>query len=594
MILINKLKIYYITCFFCCLSIIGFGQVSFTASVDKTQVAVGEPFQLVIKLTCPENSNISEIDAKSSGNLSVIGNYDFTSQNLKGITAVRQMSLMAKANENHTLIASVVVNGKRYTTKPIVVKAGKGGSPAKPAISPNTTASQPQIQSSNPYAVDSDDSQGTKFIISTQQFSPYVGQEVIVTLRVLSKSNRLSPQSLGMGDMSNFNVREIDVPNNTGGRESYKGSVYNSWVIKQFGITPKKSGQLIMPPMVLRLPQLVTTRDVFGDWVQANVMVDLNSNQLVFNVKDLPIQGKPKNFSGAVGNFNLVVQSNKKKVKAGETINASVEIVGKGNLKAIAVPKIELDPALEVYNTENKDNTNSTGGSIGTDYTIIPQYKGNYQIPSLSFSFFNPELGQYITKSSQPIPIEVTTGAERPKDLEKIVASKANTKTEVADNAPILHFQPLKEKFTTQNHWFSDMFLWFIMLLSIIMIPVIVILYRKKQNYQETKAKDPYQWVKKYVEEARQYLVVEDSTAFYTAIENALFWFLSDKFKMNRTDFSINNIEQKLREKSVAETKIAQIQQILTVCNTQKYAPMQSQHSQKEILNQTVELIKNF
>ena len=51
------------------------------------------------------------------------------------------------------------------------------------------------------------------------------------------------------------------------------------------------------------------------------------------NVRSLPEQGRPLNFDGAVGDFNFEVRLNKQQLKATEALEATVEVVGKGNLK---------------------------------------------------------------------------------------------------------------------------------------------------------------------------------------------------------------------------------------------------------------------
>ena len=65
---------------------------------------------------------------------------------------------------------------------------------------------------------------------------------------------------------------------------------------------------------------------------------------------------------------------------------------GNGNLKLFSLPKLTAPSSLEIYDPEHKENikTNLSGmrGSIVDIYTVVPQLKGNYPIPSIDFSFF--------------------------------------------------------------------------------------------------------------------------------------------------------------------------------------------------------------
>ena len=68
----------------------------------------------------------------------------------------------------------------------------------------------------------------------------------------------------------------------------------------------------------------------------------------------LPEEGKPANFSGAVGNFSLSMNFPTRTLNAGETTEGEVVISGKGNFKLFDIPKLSFPPALEVYAPRKK------------------------------------------------------------------------------------------------------------------------------------------------------------------------------------------------------------------------------------------------
>ena len=91
-----------------------------------------------------------------------------------------------------------------------------------------------------------------------------------------------------------------------------------------------------------------------------------------------------------------------------------VEVKGKGNLKLFKLPKLSLPSSLEVYEPEHNENitTNLNGmqGYISDTYTIVPQFKGKYPIPSVSFSYFDLKTETYKRLSSDEIVIDVMDG----------------------------------------------------------------------------------------------------------------------------------------------------------------------------------------
>ena len=66
-----------------------------------------------------------------------------------------------------------------------------------------------------------------------------------------------------------------------------------------------------------------------------NVEMNVESNPLTIDVKPLPSTGKPLDFSGAVGSFNMASEIDRTELKSNEPINLKVTISGKGNLELI-------------------------------------------------------------------------------------------------------------------------------------------------------------------------------------------------------------------------------------------------------------------
>src|SRR5690606_15205261 len=123
---------------------------------------------------------------------------------------------------------------------------------------------------------------------------------------------------------------------------------------------------------------------------------------------------KTGHFGGAVWGFGLSVGNGKPQANRLGTLQATVEVKGKGNLKLFQLPEPKIPSALEVYDPEYHENiqTPLSGmeGSISNSYTVVPSFRGHYPIPGISFSYFNPETESYVSLESQPISIEVLEG----------------------------------------------------------------------------------------------------------------------------------------------------------------------------------------
>ena len=120
-------------------------------------------------------------------------------------------------------------------------------------------------------------------------------------------------------------------------------------------------------------------------------------------MRDLPPE--PNNFYGGVGNFNISSNLNSENVTTNDAVTLKVTISGAGNIRLIRNPELELPADFEVYDPRATDNVQtSNSGVSGTktiEYLFQPRFEGDYTIPAISFAYFNPSSGRYVTKTTQ-------------------------------------------------------------------------------------------------------------------------------------------------------------------------------------------------
>ena len=207
---------------------------------------------------------------------------------------------------------------------------------------------------------------------------------------------------------NNIDIKSLNVQNGT-----YKGEPYRFVVLRRTLLYPQKTGKLKIEPLTLDISVQVPSnrRDFFGNLISSSVNKTVSSGSSVIDVKPLPLNNKPMDFSGAVGNFNFEIKSDKKELLLDEAFQLSLIVSGKGNFNLFDDPKISLPVSLEVYEPEKISNvsvrSNGIKGEINNKYTVVPNNPGKYTIPQTKFSFFNPELEEYKTIYSDPIFIDV-------------------------------------------------------------------------------------------------------------------------------------------------------------------------------------------
>lgn len=156
------------------------------------------------------------------------------------------------------------------------------------------------------------------------------------------------------------------------------------------------------------------SRNQFGE----KRTVHLVSPTVTLNIRPLPAKGRPVNFTGAVGEFNLdLTAAPTENLTAGDPFTLKILISGTGPLDHVAAPDTSAWNDFKIYNTQRRlQHIDSLGRNAILTITqlITPLNSGVTAIPSLEFSFFNPKSSQYRTVRSQPIPLQIKTG---PADL---------------------------------------------------------------------------------------------------------------------------------------------------------------------------------
>lgn len=132
------------------------------------------------------------------------------------------------------------------------------------------------------------------------------------------------------------------------------------------------------------------------------------------DVLPIPTEGRPVNYRGAVGSYRMVTQASPTQVKSGDPITLKIGIQGTGPMKLVQAPPLNTLPALtKDFKVSEEPLAGIVEGDIKVFTTTIrPRTASITEIPSIPFSFFNPDTAQFISVQSAPIPIIVNKADE--------------------------------------------------------------------------------------------------------------------------------------------------------------------------------------
>jgi len=423
--------------------------------------------------------------------------------------------------------------------------------------------------------------QNIHLVAEVSNLNPYVGEGIYVVYKLFVSQNisvndwrvSESPQYNGFWNQD-IEVTDINVQNG-----KYNGEDYRFLVLKRAVLIPQRSGELIIEPMKMDFSVGIPTGrgDFFGNMITRNISYATESAIRKVRVKALPEEGKPEGFSGAVGDFMFSVSADKNVLKSNDAAQIKVEVKGSGNLKLFEIPKIVTPAELEAYTPEHKEDVvtslNGLRGSISDAYTVVPQFKGKYKIPEVSFSYFNPKDEKYYTILAEAVFVEVTDG----KELVSTGGDSASFKKNVVSNGNNFRFIALETnlKPAVKKDFLHSTEFYLLLLLPFLAIPIGILIGKKRAKRAGdifgNKIRNANRLARKYLSEAKKQLGKKE--AFYIALEKALHNFLKAKLQIETSEISKEKISELLQDKGVDDNTIKQFIAVLNDCDFARYTP---------------------
>lgn len=591
----------------------GFGGESFAqspafiAQVSKNRVAVGEIFTVAFTLNGSGSNliypNFKGFDIYSGPN---------QSQSISMVNGTVSQSttlslyILAKTEGKFTIgSASVMSGNQKLETKPIVIEVVKG----------NAQPQQQQNPSQQPQATGKEINQNADETSSEDVFvrsfinksKCYKGEQIHLSHKIYSRYQIIDfgPKFLAKSFDGFWNQVDINKTGFIANSEAINGinyyvvEIYNSYLFAQ------KVGNLLIDPIevecVIRRQSKRQPRNIFeqffGTGGYEDVVVKMKCKPLKVDVIDLPIEKKPIDFNGAVGNYSYKVSISKNEVKENDAFNLKFTISGTGNIKLVELLKLNLPESFETYEPKINESIKTTGGVSGSktyDYLIIPREKGEFVLNNLGFSYFDAAKKKYVSIPSPEISLKVLQGDGT---SAQIISSKKKDVKETENDLRYIKTGDLNLKHIDAE--FFSSFKHYILLIIPFLLFITGLLVMKQHikansNIKLVKERKAAKLAKKQLAIAEKYLKTQNKNMFFDEVLNALNNYIGDKFAMSIVDFSKEKISEMLLSRHVKQETTNQVIETLNTCEYAKYAPSAVTGDLNKVYNDTLNLISKI
>ena len=545
-------------------------QVQFEAKVSKNSLGLNERLRIEFTMNA-DGDNFVPPSFEQSGFKVVGGPSQSVSQSwINGKSSFNKsyIYILLPTQKGALTIkqASIEINGQVYKTSPVKVNVTNA------VEIPKDPNEMPVVSADN----------NIYLVADISKSNPYVNEPITVVYKLYFSFNIgiSNWRELNKPKYNDFWSQNIDIKQLVAQEGMFKGERYRYVVLRKTVLYPQKSGKLEIEPLSLDIDCQVPTnrRNFWGQPLMTEDSKRVSAGSKVISVKALPESGKTEDFTGAVGRFDFKVKPSKTVLKNGESLDLDVSVAGTGNLKLFTLPKPVLPAALEMYDPIHDENVSTplTGmtGKISDKYTIIPQYKGSYQIKPLRFTYFDLSSNSYKTISSQPITITVMDGpsmasSEKTAPNSTIKTEVAITKTFAYNKQKTTLKSMEKEDFIGSGLFYSLVFLPFLA------IPFLIVGKRRKDasdnDVAGNKIKRSNALAKKYLGDAKKH--IGNKEPFYIALEKAMHNFLKAKLHIETSEMSKEKISELLQSRNAQLDTISEFITLTENCEFARYAP---------------------
>lgn len=579
-------------------------KVSFTASAPDA-VVVGDQFRLSYTITTQKVKDfrapsIKGFDVLMGPSRSQQSNTQIVNGNVTSTSSITFTYILMANNAGEYTIpgASIVADGDQMVSNSVRIKVLPQDQGSSNSSSSSSTHSSSGTGVSN---------QDLFITASASKTNVYEQEAFVLTYKIYTRESNLQLNNAKLPDFKGFHSQEIEMTTNARWTpEHYQGRNYYTTVYRQFVLFPQQSGKLYIDPAQFQMTvgKPVQSDDPFDAFFNGGSNVieikkSISTPKIAINVNPLPA-GKPADFSGGVGEFNISSSINNKELKTNDAITIKLVISGTGNLKLISNPEIKFPDDFEVYDpkVDNQVRLTREGltGNKVIEYLAIPRHAGTYKIPGVSFSYFDIRSKSYKTLKTEEYVINVEKGVG---NADQVIANFTNKEDLKVLGEDIRYIKQNEVTLQPKGSFFyGSMTYWLFYIIPALAFIIFFIIYRKQAaenaNVAKMRTKKANKVATKRMKLAGKLLSENKKDAFYDEVLKALWGYISDKLNIPVSRLSKDNIEEKLRNHGVNEELIKEFLNALNDCEFARFAPGDENQAMDKVYSSSIEVISKM
>lgn len=582
------------------------GEVKFEASLDRNKIAIGETAQLGLSfygtqsMPAPDVGRIDGLEIRYTGPSTMM-----TVINGEVSSSVTHMYTVAPLRIGKFQIGpfSFKYKGDNYTSNMVFLESTE----EKVAIS---------AKALSPDLGDTLDLGDRIFLkLGIGKTTAYVNELIPISVKLYVHRLNVGDIQLPTFSQEGFSKVEFREPKQY--REELDGLVYEvlEFNTSIFGTRPGDyrlgPSKLKCNVMLMKKPSRGQMRDdPFGNSSQDPFYdnffsryekrpVELKSEDAQIIVSPLPEEARPRDFSGAVGDYQFIFSASPTKVKVGDPITLRMSINGNGNFNTVLIPRLEDVDGFRMYDAQVETHENS---KMFTQ-VLIPEKDNLTAIPKASFSYFNPSAREYKRIVQGPIPIQLEKAKEEAPSqvVGPLPAARQESPAKEDEmSRDIIYIKESPGILMKRDYQIYKNVIFFVLLG--LPLPALVLMYgvqaRRKRMERDTVYAGrimAFRVAKKGLRDLRHKMELEDGKVFYEEVFKTLQNYLGNRLHIPVAGITFDAIVERLAGLDMDLDILRKLKGLFETCDKARFAFFAvAKHKMSDDLKELKEVMDYF
>jgi hypothetical protein len=534
------------------------GAATFTATLDREEVTLGEGATLSLtfeggsprSVPTPSVSGLQIVQIGNSQNFSIVNG-------AMSSTVTITFSVRPQHDGDFTIPAlTAQVAGQQLTTEPLKFRASKAAAPSADAINSGNEVAFLKLNFAREKMFTGES--------AVMRLDLYLRDEVQNFGNVQFTGS--SPDGFSVG-------KAVELPSQR--RRVQLGNRSFTVIPYSLPLTAVKTGPYPLGPFTANLV-IVLPGGFFGEQRQIAVTTEARNLETL----PLPTLNRPSNFTGAIGDFTMTATAGPTALTVGDPVTVRVQISGHGSLDTVTLPAQDSWRDFKTYPPTAKLETSDPLGLRGRksfEQIVSPLNSDVHELPPLTFSFFNPDDGQYHTLTEPAVPLTVRNAEAYPLPA---LAGK-NPSPEAPPPPDIL---PLKEKLGELETLPAPLVAR-PAFLAAQTLPVLALLAaficrqradRLANNPRLRRQRAVAQLVNGGLSDLNKFAAENKSDDFFAMLFRLLQEQLGERLDCPATAITEADVDQRLTRLGASPATQQSLRELFQLCNQARYAPIQT------------------